>query len=175
MRNSVARIAVSAATFAIDKPYDYLIPEEFKEKTVPGMRVIVPFGRGSRKAEGVVISLVSDSGQSTLKSIDSLLDDEPILNDENLRLALWMSDRFFCSVFEALRADYPEDYRPPMRLAFLMLEEQAKRPNEERDYREAAGRHAEAKALYQADDAEMAMLDALIAELRDHGWLKNDE
>jgi len=103
----VARLAVSAATYPIDKPYDYKVPEKFLLKAVPGMRVLVPFGRGNRKSEGVILSLAPDSGYEKLKSIDSLLDDSPVLSEENLRLALWMSDRFFCTVFDALRAMLP--------------------------------------------------------------------
>ena len=38
----IAKIAVSAATYAIDKPYSYAIPPEMNLE--PGMRVTVPFG-----------------------------------------------------------------------------------------------------------------------------------
>jgi len=107
MSIKVAKIAVSAATFHIDKPYEYLIPDSIIYQTVPGMRVLVPFGSGNRKTEGVVLSIVTESGQKRLKSIDSLLDNEPVLNEENIQLAIWMSDRFFCTVFEALRVMLP--------------------------------------------------------------------
>ena len=103
---NIARIAVSAATYSIDRPYDYKIPQSLSAGAVPGMRVIVPFGRGNRKSEGVILSLTSDTGKN-LKSIESLLDDTPVLSGENIRLALWMSDRFFCTVFDALRAMLP--------------------------------------------------------------------
>ena len=39
----IGKIAVSAANFAIDKPYSYRIPEGMALQ--PGMRVQVPFGR----------------------------------------------------------------------------------------------------------------------------------
>ena len=48
---AVAKIAVSAATYWLDKPYDYLIPSELEEKAVPGTRVYVPFSRGNRKTD----------------------------------------------------------------------------------------------------------------------------
>ena len=51
----IAKIAVSAATYAIDKPYSYFVPEGMT--LVPGVRVLVPFGRGNRKCEGVVLSV----------------------------------------------------------------------------------------------------------------------
>lgn len=102
----VARIAVSAATFTIDKPYDYAIADSLQDLAVPGMRVLVPFGKGNRNSEGVILSLVSKSDKK-LKHIEKLLDDTPVLSAENLKLALWMSDRFFCTVFDALRAMLP--------------------------------------------------------------------
>ena len=56
----IAKIAVSAANFAIDKPYSYLIPREITLQ--PGMRVMVPFGRSNRHTEGVVLSVEEGSG-----------------------------------------------------------------------------------------------------------------
>ena len=44
----IVKIAVSAAPYSIDKPYDYLVPPELLETAVPGVRVTVPFGRGNR-------------------------------------------------------------------------------------------------------------------------------
>ena len=51
----VAKIAVSAANFAIDKPYSYYVPEDMELQ--PGQRVQLPFGRGNRRCEGVVLSV----------------------------------------------------------------------------------------------------------------------
>ena len=63
----VAKIAVSAATYAIDKPYSYRVPEGMAVE--PGMRVTVPFGRGNRRCEGVVLSLEAvESGE--LKTVE---------------------------------------------------------------------------------------------------------
>ena len=107
MSEIIARLAVSAATYSIDKPYDYLIPDDLRERAVPGMRVRVPFGAGNRRSEGVILSLSSTSGREKLKAIESLLDDIPVLGEENIRLALWMNDRFFCTVYDAFRAMLP--------------------------------------------------------------------
>ena len=49
MSAAVARVAVAAATYAIDKPYDYLIPESLLERAQAGVRVTVPFGKGNRE------------------------------------------------------------------------------------------------------------------------------
>ena len=49
----IAKVAVAAATYAIDKPYDYLVPSGMELSV--GCRVTVPFGRGNRTAEGMVL------------------------------------------------------------------------------------------------------------------------
>ena len=51
--NTVAKIALQAATYAIDKPYDYQVPLELLDTLRPGMRVIVPFGAGNRRTENL--------------------------------------------------------------------------------------------------------------------------
>ncbi|MCL2662446.1 MAG: primosomal protein N' [Oscillospiraceae bacterium] len=107
MKQTVAKIAVSAATFQIDKPYNYLVPSSFIDLVKPGMRVLVPFGLGNKESEGVILSLGKYSEYDKLKEVISVLDDEPYLTAENLKLALWMSDRFFCTVYDALRTMLP--------------------------------------------------------------------
>ena len=103
----VARIAVSAARYWLDKPYDYLIPSELEEKAVPGTRVYVPFSRGNRKTEGIILAVSEHSDYDRLKSIIRVLDDEPVLSEEQIKLALFMRERFFCTVYDAVRAMLP--------------------------------------------------------------------
>ena len=57
----IAKVAVSAATYWIDRPYDYLIPEELQQKVLPGMRVYVPFSRGNRRVEGIALAVTDGS------------------------------------------------------------------------------------------------------------------
>ena len=107
MPGSIAKIAVSAATYWLDKPYDYLIPQELSEKALPGARVLVPFSNGNRKTEGIILGLAEESGFEKLKSILTVLDDEPILSREQLKLDYFMRERFFCTVYDAVRAMLP--------------------------------------------------------------------
>ena len=107
MKRNIALIAVSAAVYSIDKPYAYLIPEELEEKVRPGVRVTVPFGRGNRRSEGVVLALTGESERRELKCVESVLDQESVFSDEQLQLALWMRERFFCTLYEAARAMLP--------------------------------------------------------------------
>ena len=106
--NTVAKIALQAATYAIDKPYDYQVPLELLDTLRPGMRVIVPFGAGNRRTEGIVLALEGGyPDDPRRKSILTVLDEEPVLDGEALRLALWMRERWFCTVYDAARAMLP--------------------------------------------------------------------
>ena len=103
----IAKIAVSAAPYSVDKPYDYLIPQTMLESAVPGVRVTVPFGRGNRISEGIILSCVIGERTPQIKAILSVLDREPMLSGEDISLALWMRQRYFCTFFEAARTILP--------------------------------------------------------------------
>jgi len=102
-----ARIAVAAASYWLDRPYDYLIPAALEERAVPGVRVVVPFGRGNRRTEGIILSLGTGENGKELKRIASVLDTEPVLSPEMLRLAVWLRERYFCTVYDAVHAMLP--------------------------------------------------------------------
>ena len=100
----VGKIAVSAANFAIDKPYSYRIPANLSVR--PGQRVLVPFGRGNKIAEGIVLA-VEAGDESRLKDIRQCLDPEPLLSQTQLRLAAFLRERYFCTFYDAIRAMLP--------------------------------------------------------------------
>ncbi len=102
-----AKIAVSAATYWVDRPYDYRIPDALRDKIAPGVRVVVPFGGGNRRTEGIVLSLGAAQPGVRLKNIASVLDAEPVLSPEMIRLAVWLRERYFCTVYDAVHAMLP--------------------------------------------------------------------
>ena len=101
------KTAVSDVTFWVDRPYTYSVPPEYADRIQAGMRVSVPFSRGNRKAEGVVLSVSEHCDYDEPKRIFALLDDVPVLTADQIRLALWMRERFFCTVYEAVKAILP--------------------------------------------------------------------
>ena len=100
----IAKIAVASANFTIDKSYSYRVP--FGMELESGMRVQVPFGRGNRPTEGIVLSIEEAEG-SDLKPVQFCLDEAPMLSDRMLRLAAFMRERYFCTFFDAARAMLP--------------------------------------------------------------------
>lgn len=108
MGRLVAKVAVSKAVYAIDKPYDYLVPAALEETLRPGMRVLVPFGAGNRGSEGIVLSLGEEPMPGpSLKAVHAQLDPEPVLDHEAIQLALWMRERYFCTVYDCVKAMLP--------------------------------------------------------------------
>ena len=104
----IAKVALKAATYAIDKPYDYTVPSQLSDAVQPGMRVIVPFGAGNRHTEGIILALAGgQQPEPRRKALLTLLDEEPVLDSQALRLALWVRERWFCTVYEAARAMLP--------------------------------------------------------------------
>lgn len=104
---ATAKIAVAAATYWVDRPFDYRIPPALSGKVVPGVRVVVPFGSGNRRTEGIVLSLGTAQTGKRLKSVASVLDTSPVLSPDMIRLAVWLRERFFCTVYDAVHAMLP--------------------------------------------------------------------
>jgi len=134
----IAKIAVSAANFAIDKPYSYRLPEGMQLQ--PGHRVMVPFGRSNRHTEGVVLSL-EDGSEQGLKEIASSLDDEPVLSRRMLQLAAFMRERYFCTLFECLRVMLPAGLWFQSKDTYTLTED--------RSWQEKSIRQADAIAILQ--------------------------
>ena len=103
----MVKVAVSAAPYSIDKPYSYLVPESLAAAAVPGVRVMVPFGRGNKESEGLILARVQEPKLPGSKAIRQILDPEPMLDKAGIDLALWMRGRYFCTVFEAVKTILP--------------------------------------------------------------------
>ena len=103
----VVRVAVAAAVYSIDRPYDYRVPEPWCDTIAEGSRVIVPFGTGNRKTEGIVLEVLREEEPRRLKTVAHVFDDEVVLRPEQKALALWMCRRYFCTFFQAANAMFP--------------------------------------------------------------------
>ena len=118
----IAKIAVSAANFAIDKPYSYRIPEGME--VLPGQRVMLPFGRANKRTEGVVLT-VEEGDPGKLKAVERCLDEEPILSQTQLRLAAFLRERYFCTFYDAIRAMLPAGLWFQTKNVYSLTEERA--------------------------------------------------
>ena len=78
MRGKYANIIVDIAHEKVDRPFQYRIPDQLLGKIEEGMAVTIPFGRGNKIAEGIVLS-VEPGDEKGLKQIQRLLEEEPPL------------------------------------------------------------------------------------------------
>ena len=105
--DKIAIVVISGATREFDKQYHYLAPEEMAVRLLPGMRVIVPFGRGDKLKEAYVLGFADSTDYKELKQIKKVIDDKPVLTGALLELAGWMKQRYFCSFSAAIKCMLP--------------------------------------------------------------------
>lgn len=101
-----ARVAVEKTTYTFDKIFDYAVPEFLCSKAKIGARVLVPFGRGNRKRQGIIFE-IQNKNPDGLKSVISVLDDEPVLSSEMISMAGFMKERYFCTYYDAVKTMLP--------------------------------------------------------------------
>ncbi|MFN9269761.1 MAG: primosomal protein N' [Planctomycetaceae bacterium] len=93
----------------LDTPFDYIVPEEFRPRLKPGMRVRVPFGRGDHLITGYCVGLGKPTSPHTarLKRVAALIDQHPLLTPAMLDLTRWIADRYLCGWGQVLEAVVP--------------------------------------------------------------------
>lgn len=105
----MARIAKVVTDIALDRAFDYEIPDGLRGRLVPGHRVRVPFGR--KEVLGFVVEMVEESDVPGLRPIAEIVGEEPLVPPTLLRLARWMSDYYIDPVERCIRAVLPEAVR----------------------------------------------------------------
>lgn len=90
-----AQVMVDVPLMQTDQAYTYQVPVAFEELLQIGVRVHVPFGRGNRLIQGIVVGLQSEDTVADAKDIVEVLDFQPVLNSEQLWLAGQMRQTVF--------------------------------------------------------------------------------
>lgn len=107
----IAKVIVDVAAYPIDRPFDYIVPIAMESIIEPGIRVKVPFG--NRKVLGYVTGLTNESNLAIdkLKSIDELIDLEPVVSGELLDLSRWLAVQTLSYEIDALQVMLPAAMR----------------------------------------------------------------
>ena len=95
---------------ALPKTYTYAVPESFASKIKIGCRVEVVLGKNKRYA-GIVKSISKEAPLYETKPILNVLDDEPVLYPQQLKLWNWMSSYYMCSEGEVMAAALPAHFK----------------------------------------------------------------
>ncbi len=108
MEQFLAMVAVESVAYHFDIFYAYSFSAELSEQILPGMRVLVPFGKGKNvRRQGVVFSLSPCEDVSGYKEIISALDEKPVITAEMLDIARFLKERTFCTYFEGVKVQLP--------------------------------------------------------------------
>lgn len=107
-KHKFVSVAIDQTVYHFDKPFDYIVPRQLEQAALPGCRVTVPFGFGNKKKQGLILNaFYSDDEITNYKCIESVLDEKPLLSDEMIKLVFFIKDRYFCTLYDAIRAMLP--------------------------------------------------------------------
>ena len=127
----VADVVVENASYSFDIPFSYRVPGRMEGQMRPGCRVLVPFGRSNRSKQGLVLRLQPQDPQSQqLKPIKLLLDQKPLLGEEQLWLLELLHQRTFCTYYEGLRALVPSGLTFRLKLMCSLGEARPQQPTD---------------------------------------------
>ena len=99
-------VLVELKTNKIAQTFTYLIPNNLRSQVKVGIRVLVPFGK--QTLEGFVLNITDNkSFDYELKEIISLVDLEPVINEEMLELGKYISLKTLCNLISAYQTMLP--------------------------------------------------------------------
>lgn len=102
-----AQIVLDKLDIGTDKIFDYAVAPCDADKAKVGVRVVVPFGRGNRGRNGIIVGVTEKQSDILLKTVQQFSDDEPLLSEELGKLAGYISDKCLCSAYDAIKIMLP--------------------------------------------------------------------
>ncbi len=100
-------VVIQNSSREYDRFYDYRVPQNLEPYIQPGIRVLVPFGRGEGIREGFVMEVKDESSIKGLKSVCQVIDETPVLKPELIQLSHLMKKRYICTYDLAIRCMIP--------------------------------------------------------------------
>ena len=98
----IVEIIINTNVKTLNKTFDYNIPDDLEPKL--GDRVYVYFGNQKKLDEGIIIGF-KDKSEYKLKDIVKIQKDN--ISENRIKLAQWMSNRYFCNLSECLKLMLP--------------------------------------------------------------------
>ena len=98
-------VLVELSNRNVDKYFTYRVPKDLEEDIKVGIRVKVPFGKQILEGFIMEINNVSDV---ELKDINSIVDKDVILNDELIKLGMFLKEKTLCTLISAYQAMLPK-------------------------------------------------------------------
>ncbi len=121
MKSLYANIAIDAH---VEGLFTYIVPDYLAGDIKTGSRVLVPFG--NRTLTGYVISLKDTADVDNLKSVHSVLDAEPFLNQEMIDFSKWISDYYLSPLGEIVSQFIPQNISVHSEMLYTLSDEHYK-------------------------------------------------
>ena len=87
--------------------YTYRVPFELNQKAMVGQRAVVQFG-ATKIMSGLIISLTEEVPDCTsIKYLLDILDDDPVVNENQLKLWRWISSYYLCYLGDVMQVALP--------------------------------------------------------------------
>ncbi len=112
------QLADVVVTGGVPGRYTYLVPEGLAEGTLPGRRVVVPFG--TRTVFGLIDAVREGPAPEGARPVASLLDDGPIVSPEMMSLCRWAADYYAAPLSFAYRSALPPETKGEVTLVASM-------------------------------------------------------
>jgi primosomal protein N' (replication factor Y) len=98
-----AQVAVNVPQ--VSGAFDYAIPAELTGEITPGCLVAVPFGK--QTVQGIVLHLMEEPSVLETRLIQALLDPQPAITAQQMRLAGWMAEQALAPLSACLELMLP--------------------------------------------------------------------
>ena len=87
--------------------YTYRVPFELNQKARVGQRAVVQFG-ATKIMSGLIISITNEVPDCTsIKYLLDILDDDPVVNENQLKLWRWISSYYLCYLGDVMQVALP--------------------------------------------------------------------
>lgn len=104
-----ADVIVDISVKSLDRPFQYIVPEEMIDDAVIGAMVIIPFGSGNRELKGYIIGLSGEAkfDVERTKAIKEIVKQGVVAESHLLSLAYWIKENYGSTMNDAIKAVLP--------------------------------------------------------------------
>ena len=104
-----ADVIIDISVKSLDRPFQYIVPEEMEFDVDIGSVVKIPFGMGNRTMTGYVVGLSGEAkfDISKTKSILEIIKQGVVVESHLLSLAYWIKENYGSTMNDAIKSVMP--------------------------------------------------------------------
>jgi len=111
MTNKSALFVDVILPVSIYREFTYRVPEEMNNEILKGVRVVVPFGK-SKYYTAIVVNIHENAPKNySVKYIEHILDEQPIINGKQYNLWKWIAQYYMAAIGDVLNAALPSNFK----------------------------------------------------------------